>query len=88
MHLAGATASAVGPLELTIQQNERKMKNLDPAVLPPADGTYTHGTLIDNANRVVFVSVAGAMGRCRRPRAVGLRVAMPNEVAELARGAH
>ncbi|NDL57978.1 RidA family protein [Phytoactinopolyspora mesophila] len=32
------------------------MKNLDPAVLPPASGSYTHGTLIENASRVVFVS--------------------------------
>ncbi|GIG65632.1 RidA family protein [Phytomonospora endophytica] len=30
--------------------------NLDPAVLPAATGNYTHGTLVENPRRVVFVS--------------------------------
>lgn len=29
---------------------------LDPAILPEATGTYTHGTLVESAQRMVFVS--------------------------------
>jgi len=29
---------------------------LDPAALPPASGTYTHGTVVTDATRTLFVS--------------------------------
>lgn len=33
-----------------------QIHQLDPAVLPETTSTYTHGTLVTNAERVVFVS--------------------------------